>query len=240
VSTGLVPTMGALHDGHRALLRAARTGNQRVIMSLFVNPTQFGPDEDFQRYPRDEQRDRAIAAEEGVDEVFAPTVEQVYPAGFSTQIDVCDLAARYEGAARPGHFAGVATVVMKLLQRLAPDRVYFGQKDAQQLAVVRRMVHDLDVSVEVVAVPTQREPDGLALSSRNVYLDPEQRRRAASLHRALAAGDGTLVEGDLEYFDVVDPDTFLPCPPRPGALLVAAARFGGTRLIDNLVLEAAS
>jgi pantoate--beta-alanine ligase len=238
VSTGLVPTMGALHDGHRALLRAARADNQRVIMSLFVNPTQFGPDEDFQSYPRDEQRDRAIAAEEGVDEVFAPTVEQMYPAGFSTQIDVGDVAARYEGAARPGHFAGVATVVMKLLQMLAPDRVYFGQKDAQQLAVVRRMVRDLDVPVQVRAVPTQRDPDGLALSSRNVYLDPEQRRRAASMHRALAAGDSTLVEGDLEYFDVVDPDTFQPCPPRPGALVVAAARFGGTRLIDNLVLEA--
>jgi pantoate--beta-alanine ligase len=238
VSTGLVPTMGALHDGHRALLRAARADNQRVIMSLFVNPTQFGPDEDFQSYPRDEQRDRAIAAEEGVDEVFAPTVEQMYPAGFSTQIDVGDVAVRYEGAARPGHFAGVATVVMKLLQMLAPDRVYFGQKDAQQLAVVRRMVRDLDVPVQVRAVPTQREPDGLALSSRNVYLDPEQRRRAASMHRALTAGDSTLVEGDLEYFDVVDPDTFQPCPPRPGALMVAAARFGGTRLIDNMMLEA--
>jgi pantoate--beta-alanine ligase len=238
VTTGLVPTMGALHDGHRALLRAARAENDRVVMSLFVNPTQFGPDEDFDRYPRDEARDRAIAADERVDDVFAPSVDDMYPDGFSTNVDVGDMATRLEGAARPGHFTGVATVVLKLLLRLAPDRAYFGQKDAQQLAVIRRMVRDLDVPVEVRAVATQREPDGLALSSRNVYLDPEQRRRAASLHRALEQHDQSLVEGDLEYFETVDPETFAPCPPGPGALLVAAARFGSTRLIDNVIMEA--
>ena len=237
MTTGLVPTMGALHDGHRALLRAARTENDRVVMSLFVNPTQFAAGEDFDRYPRDERRDRRIADEEGVDEVFAPTVEQMYPAGFSTRVEVGAVGERFEGAARPGHFAGVATVVLKLLHLVVPDRAYFGQKDAQQLAVVRRMVRDLDVPVDIRAVPTVREADGLALSSRNVYLDEAQRHRAASLHRALAAGDRSLVEGEVEYFEVVDPDRFEPAEPRAGALRVAAARFGTTRLIDNIVLE---
>src|SRR5436190_5319910 len=198
--------MGALHDGHRALLRAARAENDRVVMSLFVNPTQFAAGEDFDRYPRDEPRDRRIADEEGVDEVFAPTVEQMYPAGFSTRVEVGAVGERFEGAARPGHFAGVATVVLKLLHLVVPDRAYFGQKDAQQLAVVRRMARDLDVTVDIRSVPTVREADGLALSSRNVYLDEAQRPRAASLHRALAAGDRSLVEGDVEYFDVVDPE----------------------------------
>ena len=235
--TGLVPTMGALHEGHRALLRAARAENDRVVMSLFVNPTQFAAGEDFDRYPRDERRDRRIAAEEGVDEVFAPTVEEMYPAGFSTSVDVGGVADRFEGEARPGHFAGVATVVLKLLHRVAPDRAYFGQKDAQQLAVLRRMVRDLDVPVAVRAVPIQRDPDGFALSSRNVYLSDEERARAASLHRALVAGDESLVEGDVEYFAVVDPDTFEPAEAGRGALRVAAARFGTTRLIDNVALE---
>jgi pantoate--beta-alanine ligase len=237
VTTGLVPTMGALHDGHRALLRAARAENDRVVMSLFVNPTQFAAGEDFDRYPRDEQRDRRIAEDEGVDEVFAPAVEEMYPPGFSTRVEPGDVADRYEGAARPGHFAGVATIVLKLLNLVRPDRVYFGQKDAQQLAVVRRMVRDLDVPVEVRAVPTQRASDGLALSSRNAYLTEEERSRAASLHRALVAGDRSLVQGEVEYFDVVDPETFQPSEPRAGALRVAAARFGTTRLIDNIVLE---
>lgn len=235
---GLVPTMGALHDGHRALLRAARAGNARVVMSLFVNPTQFGPDEDFGSYPRDPERDREIAIEEGADEVYEPTIDEIYPAGFSTIVSVGALGSRYEGASRPGHFDGVATVVLKLLHRVRPDRVYFGQKDAQQLAVVRRMVRDLDLPGEVVAVPTVREPDGLALSSRNVYLSPEQRQRAASLHRALIARDPALVEGELDYLDVVDPETFIPSPPQAGALVIGAARFGGTRLIDNVELEA--
>ena len=236
MTTGLVPTMGALHDGHRALLRAARAENDRVVMSLFVNPAQFGPGEDFDRYPRDELRDRDIAGQEGVDEVYAPSAEEMYPPGFATHV-VSDLGNRLEGAARPGHFEGVATVVLKLFLRLAPDRAYFGQKDAQQLAVIRRMVRDLDVPVEVRSVPTHRDPDGLALSSRNAYLSAEERGRAASLHRALLARDPSLIEGDVEYFEAVDPDTFEPAPAEAGALLVAAARFGSTRLIDNVMLE---
>jgi pantoate--beta-alanine ligase len=229
--------MGALHEGHRALLRAARAKHSRVVMSLFVNPTQFGREEDYARYPRDEARDRRIAADEGADQVYAPSVDDLYPPGFSTAVDVGPLADRYEGAARPGHFSGVATVVLKLLQRTRPAAAYFGQKDAQQLAVVRRMVRDLDVPVQVRAVPTVREADGLAFSSRNAYLSPEDRRRAPSLHRALRARDPSLVEGDLDYLAVVDPDTFDEVAPRPGALVIGAARFGPTRLIDNIVLE---
>ena len=238
MTVGLVPTMGALHAGHRALLRAARGENDRVVMSLFVNPTQFVEGEDFERYPRDEGRDREIAAEEGVDEVLAPAVEDMYPSGFATAIDVGPLGSRFEGAFRPGHFAGVATVVMKLLQRVRPSAAYFGQKDAQQLAVVRRMVRDLDVPVDIRSVSTVRDPDGLALASRNAYLSAAERARAASLYRALVARDPSLVEGELDYLTVVDPDTFDEVEPRAGALVIGAARFGGTRLIDNIVLEA--
>jgi pantoate--beta-alanine ligase len=238
VTVGLVPTMGALHAGHRALLRAARGENDRVVMSLFVNPTQFGEGEDFERYPRDEGRDRAIAAQEGVDEVFAPAVDDMYPPGFATAIDVGPLGSRFEGAFRPGHFAGVATVVMKLLQRVRPSAAYFGQKDAQQLAVIRRMVRDLDVPVDIRSVPTVRDSDGLALASRNAYLSAAERARATSLHRALVARDPSLVEGELDYLAVVDPDTFDEVDPRPGTLVIGAARFGGTRVIDNIVLEA--
>jgi pantoate--beta-alanine ligase len=238
VTVGLVPTMGALHAGHRALLRAARGENDRVVMSLFVNPTQFVEGEDFERYPRDEGRDREIAAEEGVDEVLAPAVEDMYPSGFATAIDVGPLGSRFEGAFRPGHFAGVATVLMKLLQRVRPSAAYFGQKDAQQLAVVRRMVRDLDVPVDIRSVSTVRDPDGLALASRNAYLSAAERARAASLYRALVARDPSLVEGELDYLTVVDPDTFDEVEPRAGALVIGAARFGGTRLIDNIVLEA--
>jgi pantoate--beta-alanine ligase len=238
VTLGLVPTMGALHAGHRALLRAARGENDRVVMSLFVNPTQFGEGEDFERYPRDEGRARAIAAQEGVDEVFAPAVDDMYPPGFATAIDVGPLGSRFEGAFRPGHFAGVATVVMKLLQRVRPSAAYFGQKDAQQLAVIRRMVRDLDVPVDIRSVPTVRDSDGLALASRNAYLSAAERARATSLHRALVARDPSLVEGELDYLAVVDPDTFDEVDPRPGTLVIGAARFGGTRVIDNIVLEA--
>ena len=206
-------------------------------MSLFVNPTQFGPDEDFDRYPRDEARDRAIAAEEGVDRVFAPTVAEMYPEGFATTVSVGELGTVFEGAHRPGHFDGVATVVLKLLNLVRPDAAYFGQKDAQQLAVIRRMTADLGVRVEVRAVETVREDDGLALSSRNAYLSPEERRRAPSLHRALAARDPGLVEGELDYLAVVDADRFAEVEPRPGALVIGAARFGSTRLIDNIRIE---
>ena len=240
MTTGLVPTMGALHAGHRALLRQARSNCDVVVMSLFVNPTQFGPGEDLDRYPRDEERDRAIAAAEGVDSIFAPTVEEMYPEGFSTMVSAGDVGSRFEGAHRPGHFDGVATVVLKLFNRLRPDIAYFGQKDAQQLAVIRRMTADLDLGVEIRAVETVREPDGLAIASRNAYLSPEERRRASSLHRALVARDPGLVEGDVDYLAVVDADTFLEVEPRPGALVIGAARFGGTRLIDNITLEEAS
>jgi len=229
--------MGALHAGHRALLRRARSECDAVVMSLFVNPTQFGPGEDLDRYPRDEERDRAIAAEEGVDRIYAPAVDEMYPEGFATSVSAGHLGSRFEGAHRPGHFDGVATVVLKLFSRLRPDIAYFGQKDAQQLAVIRRMTADLDLGVEIRAVETVREPDGLALSSRNVYLPPDERRRARSLHRALVARDPGLVEGRVDYLAVVDADTFLEVEPRPGALVIGAARFGSTRLIDNIRIE---
>jgi len=206
-------------------------------MSLFVNPTQFAAGEDFDRYPRSADADRTIAAEEGVDEVFAPSVSEMYPEGFSTTVDVGDVARVFEGAVRPGHFEGVATVVLKLFQRTRPQRAYFGQKDAQQLAVIRRMVRDLDVPVDIRAVPTVREPDGLASSSRNAYLSDDERRRAPSLYRALLARNPAVVEGEVDYLAVVDPDSFEEMAPRPGALVVGAARFGSTRLIDNVVLE---
>jgi pantoate--beta-alanine ligase len=238
VTVGLVATMGALHNGHRALLRRARAECDEVVMSLFVNPAQFGPGEDFDRYPRDEVRDRAVAAEEGVDRVYAPTVAEMYPEGFSTTVSVGSLGSIFEGAHRPGHFDGVATVVLKLFNVVRPDVAYFGQKDAQQLAVIRRMTADLGLGVEIRAVETVREDDGLALSSRNAYLSPDERRRAATLHRALAGRDPGLVEGDVDYLAVVDADTFAEVEPRPGALVIGAARFGSTRLIDNIRIEA--
>jgi pantoate--beta-alanine ligase len=240
VKVGLVPTMGALHDGHRALLRAARAECDRVVMSLFVNPAQFGPGEDLDRYPRDEAGDRTIAAAEGVDEVYAPAVEDMYPQGFTTVVSVGELGRRFEGAHRPGHFDGVATVVLKLFARVRPDVAYFGRKDAQQLAVVRRMAADLDVPVAIRAVDTVREADGLAVSTRNVYLSPQERLAAPSLHRALLARDPAVCKGELDYLAVVHPDSFDPVAPRAGALVIGAARFGTTRLIDNIALEEAS
>ena len=240
MKVGLVPTMGALHDGHRALLRAARAECDRVVMSLFVNPAQFGPGEDLDRYPRDEAGDRGIAAAEGVDEVYAPAVEDMYPDGFTTVVSVGELGRRFEGAHRPGHFDGVATVVLKLFARVRPDVAYFGRKDAQQLAVVRRMAADLDVPVAIRAVDTVREADGLAVSTRNVYLSPQERLAAPSLYRALLARDSAVCEGELDYLAVVDPDSFDPVEPRAGALVIGAARFGTTRLIDNIALEEAS
>jgi pantoate--beta-alanine ligase len=240
VKVGLVPTMGALHDGHRALLRAARAECDRVVMSLFVNPTQFGPGEDLDRYPRDEAGDRAIAADEGVDEVYAPAVADMYPDGFATVVSVGELGRRFEGVHRSGHFDGVATVVLKLFLRVRPDVAYFGRKDAQQLAVVRRMTADLDVPVAIRAIATVREEDGVAVSSRNVYLSAQERLAAPSLHRALVARDPSLCEGDLDYLAVVDPASFDQVEPKPGALVIGAARFGSTRLIDNITLEEAS
>ena len=233
---GLVPTMGALHGGHLALLRAARAENDTVVMSLFVNPTQFGDGADLARYPRDEERDLALARECGVDLVFAPSADEMYPPGFQTWVDVTELGAILEGRFRPGHFRGVATVVLKLLTIARPMRVYFGQKDAQQVEVIRTMIRDLALEVELSVVPTVRDVDGLALSSRNGLLSEDQRAVALALPRALATRDrGTALAQlqasnglEIDYVEVADFD-----PPA----LVGAVRVGSTRLIDNVVLE---
>ncbi|HET7807984.1 MAG TPA: pantoate--beta-alanine ligase [Gaiellaceae bacterium] len=226
---GLVATMGALHDGHLALFEAARAENDVVIASLFVNPAQFGEGEDLARYPRDEERDAALAERAGVDVLYLPPAEEIYPPGFETWVDVERLGSILEGEHRPGHFRGVATVCLKLFNLVRPSRAYFGQKDAQQVAVVRRMVRDLAVPVEIRVVPTARDEDGLALSSRNAYLSPEERERALALPRALAARDRSLLNGlEVDYFEEADFE------PR---VLVAAVRVGETRLIDNAVLE---
>ncbi len=231
---GLVPTMGALHAGHNALLDAARAECDTVVMSLFVNPAQFGETADLVGYPRDEERDLELAAAAGVDLVFAPTVEEIYPTGFQTWVEVTRVGSILEGAARPDHFRGVATVVLKLLNIVRPDVAFFGQKDAQQVAVIRRMVSDLAVATEVRAVPTVRDADGLALSSRNVHLSPEARARALALPRALATRDAEAARGILaaaglepEYVEVVPFD-----PP----VLAAAVRVEDIRLIDNATL----
>ncbi|HEX3687253.1 MAG TPA: pantoate--beta-alanine ligase [Gaiellaceae bacterium] len=226
---GLVPTMGAFHEGHLALFRAAREENQLVVASLFVNPAQFAEGEDLARYPRDESRDAELAEGAGVDVLFVPAAEEIYPPGFETWVEVERLGAMLEGQHRPGHFRGVATVCLKLFNLVRPRRAYFGQKDAQQVAVVRRMVRDLAVPVEIRVVPTVRDADGLAVSSRNAYLSPEQRERALALPRALAARDRSELDGlEVDYFEEADFD------PR---VLAAAVRVGSTRLIDNVVLE---
>jgi pantoate--beta-alanine ligase len=250
----LVPTMGALHEGHRALLRAARRSSATVVMSLFVNPSQFGPGEDFARYPRDEESDVAIAVAEGADVVFAPGVETVYPDGFATTVDPGPLADQLEGHARPGHFSGVATVVTRLFGLVRPQRAFFGEKDYQQLAIVRGVARDLALGVEVVGVPTVRDADGLALSSRNRFLTAAERERATSLHAGLAAAgrlytrgerDAAALEAAARAQLAVEPD-YLELRRRPDlgaydpadpALLLVAARVGATRLIDNLSLE---
>jgi pantoate--beta-alanine ligase len=247
---GLVPTMGALHAGHLRLVEHARRENDVVVASVFVNPIQFGPNEDLARYPRDWDRDLGVLNEAEVDAVYRPSVEEMYPPGATTRVRVDGVAEPLEGAARPGHFEGVATVVTKLLGAAEPDRAYFGQKDAQQVAVVRRLVRDLDIGVEVRVVPTVREPDGVALSSRNVYLTLEERAAARSLSAALRQAVAAYAEGErdperlrgilvarlraeplveVDYAEVVDPATFR----KPGTLAVIAARIGKTRLIDN-------
>jgi pantoate--beta-alanine ligase len=228
-SIGLVPTMGAFHEGHLTLLRAARHECDTVVASLFVNPAQFERDDDLASYPRDEGRDEALAAVEGVDLLFAPPTDEMYPDGFQTWIEVEQLGSILEGRFRPGHFRGVATVCCKLFNIVRPDRAYFGQKDAQQVAVLRRMIRDLDLELELRVLPTVRDADGLALSSRNALLDPAARERALSLPRALAAHDPGLLDGlEVDYFEVAPFD-----PPA----LAAAVRVGGVRLIDNVPLE---
>lgn len=252
-SIGLVPTMGALHAGHMRLVDAARTENDVVVVSVFVNPIQFGPNEDLDRYPRDWDRDLAVLEQAEVDAVYRPAGEEMYPPGASTRVRVSGVAEALEGAARPGHFEGVATVVTKLLAAVEPDRAYFGQKDAQQVAVVKRLVRDLDFGAEIRVVPTVREPDGLALSSRNAYLSARERDAAAVLSAALREAAAAHARGErnperlrevlvarlateplvqIEYAELVDPATF----QKPGTLAVVAARLGKTRLIDNLDL----
>jgi pantoate--beta-alanine ligase len=258
-TVGLVPTMGAFHDGHASLMRRARDERDHVAVSIFVNPLQFGPGEDLSRYPRDEDRDLSIAGQLGVDVVFAPSVEEMYPTGRpEVTVDPGPLGDRLEGSARPGHFRGVATVVAKLFDVVGPSTAYFGEKDAQQLAVIRRVVRDLSLPVQVQGCPTVREPDGLATSSRNAYLSPEQReaagclflalseaaqmarggeRDAASLVAAMAREIGATPEARIDYAVVVDDETFEEVSAIAGpARALVAARFGDTRLIDNLLL----
>jgi pantoate--beta-alanine ligase len=228
-SVGLVPTMGAFHEGHLSLFRAARAESDTVVASLFVNPAQFGPGEDLDRYPRNEERDAQLAEEAGVDVLFTPREEEIYPPGFQTWVDVERLGSILEGERRPGHFRGVATVCLRFFNLVRPDRAYFGQKDAQQAAVIRRLVRDLAVPVEIRVCPTVRDEDGLALSSRNAYLSPEERQAALALPRALQARDRSLLNGlEVDYFEEADFE------PR---VLAAAVRVGGTRLIDNVILE---
>jgi pantoate--beta-alanine ligase len=255
---GLVPTMGYLHEGHLALVDEARRRSDAVIISIFVNPLQFGPTEDLARYPRDLARDRALAVSHGVDALFVPSVETMYPPGSEVRVTPGATAERWEGAARPGHFAGVLTVVAKLFHLVEPDLACFGQKDIQQLTLVKRMVRDLDWPIEIVAVPTVREPDGLALSSRNAYLSAADRMQAVALSRALQAAHHAWCEGEqramvieermrqelqkypqvaVEYIAVVEPETLAPVTAVEARTVVAiAARVGGTRLIDNITL----
>ncbi len=253
---GFVPTMGYLHRGHLSLVERARRENPFVVVSIFVNPLQFGPGEDYHRYPRDLERDQALLGEAGVDLLFAPSVEEMYPRGFASRVLVeGPLTTLWEGEVRPGHFQGVATVVARLFLLVRPERAYFGEKDYQQLLVIRKMVRDLGFPLEVVGVPTVREEDGLALSSRNVYLSPETRRKATVLYQALLAmkeaarmGKGVgeaLAEGERvlaqvpefrpDYLAIVHPETLLPLSRWvPGARGIVAGRFPEVRLIDNL------
>jgi pantoate--beta-alanine ligase len=260
---GLVPTMGALHAGHLSLVRAAKASCDAVAASIFVNPTQFGPNEDLTKYPRAFERDRDLLEREGVDLLFAPTAEEMYPAGAITWVAVEELSGKLDGRSRPGHFRGVTTVVAKLFHIIEPDAAFFGQKDAAQVAIIRRMVRDLNFPVEIRVCPIVREPDGLAMSSRNVYLDSEQQRQALVLHRSLMQVERLFQAGErdavklaaagreefsaesfsaeslvqLDYFEIVDPDTLDPVEDISSCALVAVAAYvGTTRLIDNILL----
>jgi pantoate--beta-alanine ligase len=255
---GFVPTMGWLHEGHLSLIREAGRRSDRTVVSIFVNPIQFGPNEDFAAYPRDFERDRALCEAEGADALFNPSEEEMYPPGRATHVDVDGLTETLCGASRPGHFRGVTTVVTKLFAAVKPHVAVFGQKDAQQAAVIRRMTADLNLGVEIVTAPIVREPDGLAMSSRNVYLSPAQRADAAVLSRALSdaadrfksgeSGASVLIAGArgmieskpscrIDYVSIVDPDTLGPVDrARSGALMALAVFVGKTRLIDNIVL----
>jgi pantoate--beta-alanine ligase len=254
----LVPTMGALHAGHMALVEAAKRPGTKVVASIFVNPKQFGANEDLGRYPRKELADTRMLTEAGCDLLWMPPVEMVYPQGFATNVSVAGVSEGLDGAARPGHFDGVATVVAKLFNQVAPDIAYFGEKDFQQLAVIRRMVADLDMPIEITGVPTQRDDDGLALSSRNIYLDDAQRAKAVALPRALGVAAKAIEKGDdpeaalavardtltgagfdIDYVTLVDAETLAEQPdPTRERRLLAAARMGSTRLIDNIAVPA--
>ena len=255
---GFVPTMGALHAGHISLVQAARAQCSAVAVSIFVNPTQFGANEDLSKYPRDLERDKSLLEKEKVDLLFAPAVEEMYPPGAVTWVNVEGLGDVLEGKTRPGHFRGVTTIVSKLFHIIEPDRAYFGQKDAQQAVVIRKMVRDLDLGVEIIVCPIVRESDGLALSSRNVYLNAEERKQALVLYRALCRVRMLADQGEhdskklreaalhvfadekqvrMDYFEIVDKDSLEPVSDvSRGALVVAAAYIGKTRLIDNIVL----
>jgi len=255
---GFVPTMGYLHEGHLVLVRRARAENPSVAVSIFVNPTQFGPQEDFAHYPRDPERDLALLEKEGTDIVFMPSAEEMYPPDFNSWVEVGRLAGKLEGTARPGHFRGVATVVAKLFNIVQPDRAYFGQKDAQQLLVIKKMTADLDMGIEVIAVPTVREPDGLAMSSRNTYLNAEERKQAVVLYQALNLAQKLYSGGEkdakairkqmtaliqkqplanIEYISIADAETLDELDKvKTPALVSMAVRFGKTRLIDNVVV----
>jgi pantoate--beta-alanine ligase len=257
-TVGFVPTMGALHEGHLSLVRQARAKSERVVASVFVNPAQFGPQEDFARYPRQPEKDAEMLAAAGCDLLFLPDVETIYPPGHTTFVEPGGPAEGLEGALRPGHFRGVATVVCGLLNLVRPDVAVFGKKDAQQLAVIRRMVRDLHLPVDILAAETVREADGLALSSRNAYLSPEERRAAAVLYNALRAAEQAIASGErrgdevrrvmhevlaseplarVEYAAVVDAETFQPVDALAGSLVLPlAVRIGSTRLIDNFQL----
>lgn len=255
---GLVPTMGALHEGHLSLVREAKTRCDLVVVSIFVNPLQFAPNEDLANYPRNFDRDRDLVEKEGVDLIFAPSVEEMYPAGTVTYVTVEGVSDKLCGRSRPGHFRGVTTVVSKLFHIVEPGRAFFGQKDAAQSAIIRRMVRDLNMPVEIVVCPIVREPDGLAMSSRNAYLDPQERKSALVLQRSLAAVQEHFARGErnvqalieagkqtyaqtpsvrLDYFEIVNPETLDPVGDLSRGALVAVAGFvGKARLIDNIVL----
>lgn len=254
---GLVPTMGALHEGHLSLVRAARARCDLVIASIFVNPKQFGPSEDLAKYPRTLERDSGLLAEEKCDYVFCPSVEEMYPPGSITTVIVEGMNNRLDGRSRPGHFNGVTTVVAKLFNIVQPDSAFFGQKDAAQAAIIRKMVRGLNFPLEIVVCPIIREPDGLAMSSRNVYLSPEERKHATVLYRSLLRVQALFEQGEhdsgqlvaagkeviagepgvrLDYFEAVNPDTLESVPDASGALVAVAAHVGTTRLIDNVLL----
>jgi len=259
LKVGFVPTMGYLHGGHLSLVKRAKEENDFVVVSIFVNPTQFAPGEDYERYPRDLERDLKLLKKEGVDAVFAPPASELYPEGFSTFVEETRLSKRWEGEHRPGHFRGVCTVVLKLFNLVSPDRAYFGEKDYQQLRVVQKMVEDLNLSVEVVGCPTVREEDGLAMSSRNSYLSPEERKQATALYRSFLLVEKLLKEGEtdaqkltqraveflktfplikkIDYYAVVDPQTLEPLKKvEKEARILAAIRMPSARLIDNWAL----